>query len=227
VIDPKQQEHGISQSAERDSRAARRIRECSIDPKKKRGCSPKLDLDKCLLLLVRSDKDIPRACKEAGEFLAFRDARFPTIHEEHDEEFVGIWVDPLVVDLPPELLGRTSANGHRAFRSRGSFGSSGVWLLSWLDAAHGSTSADLGALRESLVLALVEQQTLHDFPTTPQFAPIFNAADGWSHICFQTERLRILFAEVIGEPLAWNRTTGSLRRVDKFEHAEASSEVDD
>jgi|GEM_PF-5387364 len=183
--------------------------------------------DKCLLLLVRSDNDIPRACKEAGTFLAFRDARFPTIHEEHDEEFVGIWVDPLVVDSPPELLGRTSAYGHRAFRSRGSFGSSGVWLLCWLDAAHGSTSTDLGALRESLVLALVEQQMLHHFPTTPQFAPVFNAADGWSHICFQTERLRILFAEVIGEPLTWNRTTGVLGRVSQFEQAEAGSDAAD
>lgn len=183
--------------------------------------------DKCLLLLVRSDSDIPRACREAGEFLAFRDARFPTIHEEHDEEFVGIWVDTLVVDSPPELLGRTSAYGHRAFRSRGSFGSSGVWLLCWLDAALGSSSVDLGALRESLVSALIEQRTLHQHHTTPQFAPIFNAADGWSHICFQTERLRILFPEVIGEPLTWNRTTGVLGRVNEFEHAEAGSDAAD
>ncbi len=188
--------------------------------------APMLHFDKCLLLLVRSGSDIPRACWEAGEFLAFR-ARFPTSHEEHHPEFVGIWVDPLVVDSPPELLGRTSAYGHRAFRIRESFGSSGIWLLCWLDAVHGSTSADLGALRESLVLALVEHQALHQHHTTPQFAPVFDAADGLAHICLQTERLRTLFAEIIGEPLTWNRTTGSIRRVDEFEHAEASSEVDD
>lgn len=183
--------------------------------------------DRCLLLLVRSDNDIPRACMEAGEFLAFRDARFPTLHEEHDEEFVGIWVDSLAVDSPPELLGRTSASGHRAFQTRGSFGSNGIWLLCWLDAAHGSSSADLGALRESLVLALVEQRTLHQHHTTPQFAPIFDSVDGLAHICLQTERLRTLFPEVIGEPVTWNRTSGSLRRVDEFEHAEVSSEADD
>lgn len=189
--------------------------------------APMVHFDKCLLLLVRSDNDIPRACREAGEFLAFRDARFPTIHEKHDEQFVGIWVDPLVVDSPPELLGRTSASGHRAFRIRGSFGSSGIWLLCWVDAAPGSSSADLGALRESLVLALVEQRTLHQHHTTPQFAPIFDAADGLSHIYLQTERLRILLPEVIGEPLTWNRTTGALGRVDEFERAEVSSEADD
>ncbi|AZG75890.1 hypothetical protein [Methylocystis rosea] len=183
--------------------------------------------DKCLLLLVRSDNDIPRACKEAGEFLAFRDAPFPTIHEEHDDEFVGIWVDPLGVDTPPELLGRTSASGHRVFRTSGSFGSSGIWLLCWFDAALGSSSVDLGALRESLVLALIEQRTFHQHHTAPQFAPVFDAADGLAHIWLQTERLRILFPELIGEPLTWNRTSGSIRRVDEFEHAEASSEVDD
>jgi hypothetical protein len=189
--------------------------------------APMGQFDKCLLLLVRSDNDIPRACREVREFLAFRDARFPTAHEEHDEEFVGIWVDPLVVGSPPELLGHTSASDHRAFRTSESFGSSGIWLLCWLDAARGSSSVDLGALRESLVSALIEQRTLHQHHTTPQFAPVFDAADGLAHICLQTERLRTLFAEIIGEPLTWNRTTGSIRRVDEFEHAEASSEVDD
>ena len=163
--------------------------------------------DKCLLLLVRSDNDIPRACREAREFLAFRDARLPTIHEEHNEEFVGIWVDPLVVDSPPELLCHTSASDHRAFRTSESFGSSGIWLLCWLDAALGSNSVDLGALRESLVLALVEQRTLYQHHTTPQFVPVFDAADGLAHICLQTERLRTLYPGIIGEPLTWNRTT--------------------
>jgi hypothetical protein len=189
--------------------------------------APMLHFDKFLLLLVRSDNDIPRACREVREFLAFRDARFPTIHQAHNEEFVGIWVDPLVVGSPPELLGHTSASDHRAYRTSESFGSNGIWLLCWLDAALGSSSVDLGALRESLVSALVEQRTLQPHHTPPQFAPVFDAADGLAHIFLQTERLRTLFAEVIGKPLTWNRTTGSIRRVVEFEHAEASSEVDD
>lgn len=130
-------------------------------------------LDRCLLLLVRSDNDIPRACREAREFLTFRDARFPKTREEHGEQFVGIWVDPDMVDSPPELLGCSAASGDRAFRIRGSFGSSGIWLLCWVDSAPGSSSADLAALREALALALVEQRTHDQNHITPQFAPIF------------------------------------------------------
>jgi hypothetical protein len=135
--------------------------------------APMGHFDRCLLLLVRSDNDIPRACREAREFLTFRDARFPKNREERDEQFVGIWVDPDMVDSPPELLGCSAASGHRAFRIRGSFGSSGIWLLCWVDPAPGSSSTDLAALREALALALVEQRTHDKNHITPQFAPIF------------------------------------------------------
>lgn len=183
--------------------------------------------DKCLLLLVRSDNDVPRAFREAREFLTFRKARIPKNCEEQDEPFVGIWVDPFMVDSPPELLGRSAGVGHRAFRTSESFGWSGIWLLCWLDAALGSSSVDLGALRESLVLALIEQRTLHQRHPIPRFAPVFDAADGLAHICLQTERLRMLFADIIREPLIWNRTTGSIRSGHEFEHAEVGGEVDD
>jgi hypothetical protein len=105
-----------------------------------------------------------------------------------------------MVDSPPELLGRSAGFGHRAFRTSESFGSSGIWLLCWLDAALGSSSVDLGALRESLILALIELRTLHQRHTIPRFAPVFDAADGLAHICLQTERLRMLFADIIREP---------------------------
>lgn len=179
---------------------------------------------KCLLLLVRSDDDIPRACREAGEFLAFRDARVPKVHEEPDEEFVGIWVDPLAVDSPPDMLGRSSASGHRAFQTRGSLGLGGIWLLCWLDAADGGSPAEHGSLRESLVSALVEQRTRQGHHATPKFAPIYDAADGLPHVCLRTERLRLSFGNVIGASLTWNRTTGALGRADKFEPSEAGSE---
>jgi hypothetical protein len=210
------------ESGDKDAQASERTLELNDE-----DTAPMLHFDSFLLLLVRSDNDIPRACRELREFLAFRDARFPTIHEEHNEEFVGIWVDPLVVGSPPELLGHTSASDHRAFRTSESFGSSGIWLLCWLDAALGSSSVDLGALRESLVSALIEQRTLHQHHPAPQFAPVFDAADGLAHICLQTERLRTLFAEIIGEPLTWNRTTGVLGRVNEFEQADAGSDAAD
>lgn len=166
--------------------------------------------DKCILLLVRSDDDVPRACREVGEFLAFQRARFPTVHEEHDRRLIGIWVDLLMVDAPPEVFGRASVTGHRQFRIRESVGSSGLWSLCRLDADLGRETADLGAIRESLVSALIEERPPRQHPTTPQFTPIFDAADRRSFIHFQTERLRELFPGLIGEPVTWNRTTGAL-----------------
>lgn len=165
--------------------------------------------DKCLLLLVRSDHDVPRACREAGAFLAFQRACLPPVHAGHDRKLIGIWVDPLMVDAPPEVLGRASVRTMPQFRIRESVGLSGIWLLCWLDADRGRRSADPGAVRESLLSALIEERLPSQHPTT-RFAPIFDADDRGSLVHLQTERLRGLFPGLISEPVKWNRTTGAV-----------------
>jgi hypothetical protein len=70
-------------------------------------------MDKYFLLLVRSDDDVPRACREVGEFLAFHRSHRLTIQVEHERRLIGIWIDPAVVDSPPDVaLAPLSGSGH-------------------------------------------------------------------------------------------------------------------
>ena len=164
-------------------------------------------MSNCFLLLVRSSDDIPRACRDVGEFLAFQRARLPTGHAEQDRRLVGIWLDPLMVDTPPEVWGSVSVSS--PFRIRESVAVSGIWCLCWLDADHAREPSDLATLRETLVSALIKERPPRPHPGTPQFVPVFDANDGHLSIIFHTQRLRELFPGQIGDPKTWNRTTGA------------------
>ncbi len=164
----------------------------------------------CLLLLVRSGDDLPRACREAAAFLAFQGARLPTAYSRQDGRLVGIWVDPVLVDLPPEVLGPGSATSARHFRIRESVGVSGMWCLCWLDGGHVRQFFDLVTLRETLVSALIAAQPPPQGAETVQFVPVFDAADDCDSILVRTDQLRELFPGLIGEPMSWNSSTGAL-----------------
>jgi hypothetical protein len=167
-------------------------------------------MDKYLLLLVRSDDDIPRACREVGEFLAFHRSHPPTIQVEHERRLIGMWVDPFMADTPPEVLGRSFASGHRQFKIAESVGLSGIWQLCWLDADLPEEPADLGSMHESLVSALAAERPQSQHPPTQRFVPIFDSDDRRSFIHLQSMRLRELFPGMIGEAVTFNRTTGAL-----------------
>lgn len=167
-------------------------------------------MSNCFLLLVRSSDDVPRACREVGEFLAFQRARLPTGHAEQDRRLVGIWLDPLMVDPAPEVWGGVSVSSPHPFRIRESAGLGGIWQLCWLDADHERESADLHTIRETLVSALIKERPPRPHPRTPQFVPVFDASDDCHFILHQNERLRELFPGLIGEPMTWNRATGEL-----------------
>lgn len=167
-------------------------------------------MSNCFLLLVRSSDDVPRACRDVGEFLAFQRARLPTRHAEQDWRLIGIWLDPLMVDPPPEVWGPVSVSSPHPLRIRESVGLSGIWQLCWLDADHDRESADLHTIRETLVSALIEEQPPRQQPGTPQFVPAFDSDDDRHSVLLHTERLRELFPGLIGEPMTWNRATGAL-----------------
>lgn len=168
-------------------------------------------MSNCFLLLVRSSDDVPRACRDVGEFLAFQRARLPTGHAEQDGRLVGIWLDPLMVDPPPGVWGSVSVSSPRPFRIRESVGLGGIWQLCWLDADHEREPADLHIIRirETLVSALIKERPPRPHPRTPQFVPVFDANDGHPFILSHTQRLRELFPGQIGDPKTWNRTTGA------------------
>lgn len=178
-------------------------------PEGNEGVLPVSDFANCFLLLVRSSDDVPRACREAGEFLAFRRARLPTVHAQQDRRLVGIWIDPMMVDAPPEICGFGSAARMRQFRIRETVGVSGIWCLCWVDADHARESSDLVAVRETLVSALVAEQPPRQQPGTLQFIPVFDADDNCYSALLHTERLRELFPGLIGKPMTWNTATGA------------------
>lgn len=166
--------------------------------------------DKYLLLLVRSDDDVARACREVGEFLSFQRSHPPTFQVGHDWRLIGMWIDPSVVDTPPEVLRYSFASGHRRFKIAESVGVGGIWQLCWLDSDLAGEPADLVSMHESLVSALVAERPQSQHPPTRQFLPIFDADDNRSFIHLQTSRLRELFPGMIGEPVTFNGTTGAL-----------------
>lgn len=160
-------------------------------------------MSNCFLLLVRSSGDVPRACREVRRFLAFQHARLPTMNVELKRRLIGIWVDPLMVDAPPEVF------GPRPFRIRESVGVGGIWQLCWLNADHQGVSTDLHTIRVTLLSALIKERSPRPHPRTPQFVPVFDTNDGHCFILSHTRRLRELFPDHIGDPKTWNRTTGA------------------
>lgn len=164
----------------------------------------------CLLLLVRSGDDVPRACRDVGEFLAFQRARLPTVNTEEGRRLVGIWVDPVTVDTPPEVWGVGSVSSARRFRIRETVGMSGIWCLCWLDVDHGGELSDPITLRETMVSALIKQQPSHQHPSARQFYPVFDADDDNNSILLHTRQLREVFPGLIAEPMSWDSSTGAL-----------------
>lgn len=61
-----------------------------------------------------------------------------------------MWVDPVLVDSPSEVLGPGSASSARQFCIRESIGLNGIWCLCWLDADRGGELSDPITLRETL-----------------------------------------------------------------------------
>lgn len=166
------------------------------------------DFANCFLLLVRSSDDVPRACREAGEFLAFQRARPSTVRAQQDRRLVGIWIDPVMVDAPPEICGGGVVSRLCQFQVRESVGVSGIWCLCWVDADRARKSSDLVTTGETLVSALLEEQPPRERLGSLQFIPVFDAEDNCRSALLHTERLRELFPGLIGQPMTWNAATG-------------------
>lgn len=164
----------------------------------------------CFLLLARSRDDIPRAYREAGEFLAFQRARLPTMHAEQDRRLIGIWVDTLMVDVPPQVLGSASASGRGPFQIRETVGLGGIWQLCWLDVVSDGRPDTLAEVREALVSALLGERPRSADRADQRFIPVFDADDSLAFIQPQIKRLQELFPDLIGPPATWNRTTATL-----------------
>jgi hypothetical protein len=165
---------------------------------------------KCFLLLVRSSYDVPRAGREAGEFLAFQRARLPTVHAEQDRRLIGIWVDAVMVDVPPQVFDCISTSGRGPFQIRETVGLGGIWQLCWLDVASDERPDTLAEAREALVSALLGERPRSADRADQRFIPVFDADDTLAFIQPRIKRLQERFPDLIGSPATWNRTTATL-----------------
>lgn len=132
------------------------------------------------------------------------------MHAEEDRRLLGIWVDTLMVDVPPRILGGASTSGRRPFQIRETIGLGGIWHLCWLDVAPDGRPDTVAEVREALVSALLSERPRAAGRADQRFIPVFDADDTLAFIQSQIKRLRELFPDLIGPPATWNRTTASL-----------------
>ena len=165
------------------------------------------------LLLVRSIDDVPGACREAAQVLAFRRRRLPPLHEERVRTPIGVWVDTALVDSVPEILGGAAPGHAPQFRIRQSAGLSSVWSLSWLDLETADDAVDLGSIRRSLIEALMAGQAFTSRRTVSQFVPVFDVDTHPVDVRLETARLRRRFPGAIGGSIVWNHTAGTFTKV--------------
>lgn len=146
----------------------------------------------CLLLWAGHEVDVPRACREVGEFLRFRHSFPPHFHADQDWRLIGLWVDRLV-ETPFEFPYHFSALERHPFRLRETVGINGIWQLYWLESLLPWRPANQACALKSLVSCLIEERSSSRQSPTPQFAPVFDADDNRSFIGLQSERLKALF----------------------------------
>jgi len=160
------------------------------------------------VLLVRAIDDIPLACQQVSHFLEFQRWHFCAAHE--GQRFIGVWIDAQMGNFSSGVFGGAGSSGHIRYRVRETIGLGGQWELCNLDIVLGSETADQRTIRESVISALVDQQPPHLSPSLRRFLPVFDAEEEGPCVDLQTNCLRRMFPDLIGEPLVWDRTRGTL-----------------
>lgn len=173
-------------------------------------------LGKFLFLLLRTECEVPRAWREAGEFLRFHRTRLSAVHQAHERSLIGMWNAPLMIERLPEVFGCRSDSGKFQFRIRESVGVNGLWELCWLDTNLGPGANDPDATRKFLIAALIEEQQPRTPPPNSRFAPIFDPEKQYGYVHRQTDHLKGLFPGRIGEPAIWNKATGAITTLSSF-----------
>ncbi len=156
-----------------------------------------------LLVLVRGAADLPRACDDLSELLAFR--------RRHDaaaqETLLGLWVDPGWVEhIPHELRWReTDGTGGTACLHEAT-GIDGIWMLCRLDVPDGVQPPSRQGLLTSLVAAFgpVSAELL------PGFVPVFGLDVPAGEAQAELQRLADLHADLMLAPLHQDPGSGRL-----------------
>lgn len=156
-----------------------------------------------LLVLVRSAADLPRACADLSEFLAFRRRHGAAAQET----LVGLWVDPRWVEhIPHELHWRETDGAGGTACIREAAGIDGIWMLCRLDVPHGVQPPSRQGVLTSLVAAFgpVGAEPL------PGFVPVFGLDVPAGEVQAELQRLADLHADLVLAPLHQDPSSGRL-----------------
>lgn len=157
-----------------------------------------------VLLLVRAMDDLPRACREAGELLAFHCRRRAC--NASGPVVLGIWIDARPArEVPAALSCRDRTGARRTFSVRESAGVPGVWTILWLDVPDDTGSDEA---RHYIVQALIESSRPDG--ASGRFAPVFAADTAAEAVQAGMQRLRERFPGRLATPLFQDPAAGWL-----------------
>ena len=156
-----------------------------------------------LLVFVRSAADLPRACAELSEFLAFR--------RQHDaaaqETLLGLWVDPRSIERIPSQLRWHPLDGNGATACiREAAGVDGIWMLCWLDAPERPEALS----RQAVLAALAAAVAPFTADPPPAFVPVFGLDVPAAEVQAELQRLADLHADLVLAPILQHPGSGRL-----------------
>ena len=146
---------------------------------------------------VRRASDLELACREMSAFFAFRQRRDAEVEAA---SLLGLWIGGSDASTPCELseLEAAETGARRVVESAGV---SGIWRLAWLE----------GHTRESLFRSLVDLKR-RDVSTrgVGHFAPVFSSVATPYTVSAELERLRMIDASALTDPLIQDAKTATL-----------------
>lgn len=164
-----------------------------------------------LVLFVRSSDELAPACREAGNFLAFR--RCKAGGDPHDDHVMGIWIHRgMVMEAPSRLALRLHTGETLEAAVTESFGLSGIWEFGRIEPVDGEP-AQWGARlsRDALADALLSLSRRGDAADQPGiYAPVFSRGTPAAPINDELRRLHGRYPLRIAGPVFHDQDTGLL-----------------
>ncbi len=155
------------------------------------------------LAIVRSVEDLPYTCKDLADF-------FSVLHRRRSEAegLLGIWIDPQMATMPPEVLAAADQGSGRPIRVMESVSLAEVWTLCWLAAADGGDERRLS--RRELLGALLEASRRERPEEAGRFIPVFAGDREAAEVAAEMDLLQQHFRRHTREPLLLDLARGRL-----------------
>jgi len=160
-----------------------------------------------LLLFVRAADDLARACREAGELLAFRHRRsgLPA-----NRRVYGAWIhEHTITDIPQRLDLPRSAGETVMFAIRETSALWGIWAVAWIEPVCLETGTAVDLAHDMVLDALLGSARC-DIGRTGRYSPAFARDTPVKQVHAQTKRLNVHYPLRIERPIYIDPVTGGL-----------------